>query len=516
MKRTKLAATIMALLMMLTALSACSPEPTHSAQATPTALQPTANTDKPAEAPETNEEPYHATFMYYASNDAAPDLALVNEKFNELTMRDLNMVVDLVPVTFGTYNQQIQLMLSGGDALDLFPMGPAEAGTYIDAQYIVNIGDYLQDYGKDVIDIVGMEDILTCSVGDFIWGIPVMMERTHPSAIVMRNDILVALEIDQANIKTLEDVGEVFAKVREAYPDMTILGGQFNTTPPPTISNHVDILGDIRRMGVLDEYAQTPTVVNYYETQGYRDLVGLMRDWYQKGYVSKDLPTSNDSGEALMRAGNLFSFGTNSKPDSKAEKDAMTGYDTAIIRYNEPLLTTWGTSTVGYAIANNSENPAKALELYNWIVATKEANDLLNWGVEGVHWEEAIDGTAVYPQGVDATNVGYHQDFGWAYPNQINSHVWNGNSPNVFDSYEEERSRALTSVAYGFSFDASKVLNEVAALSSLYDQYAHTIAAGAVDPDTAIKEFNDALYAAGLQKVIDEKQSQLDAWLKNK
>ncbi|WP_369523751.1 DUF3502 domain-containing protein [Neglectibacter timonensis] len=28
-----------------------------------------------------------------------------------------------------------------------------------------------------------------------------------------------------------------------------------------------------------------------------------------------------------------------------------------------------------------------------------------------------------------------------------------------------------------------------------------------------MKEFNDALYAAGLQTVMDEKQRQLDAWL---
>ena len=36
---------------------------------------------------------------------------------------------------------------------------------------------------------------------------------------------------------------------------------------------------------------------------------------------------------------------------------------------------------------------------------------------------------------------------------------------------------------------------------------------GILDPDTAIKEMNDAMYAAGLQTVIDEKQKQLDAWL---
>ena len=36
------------------------------------------------------------------------------------------------------------------------------------------------------------------------------------------------------------------------------------------------------------------------------------------------------------------------------------------------------------------------------------------------------------------------------------------------------------------------------------------------DMDAAIQEYNDALYNAGLQDIIDEKQSQLNAWLASK
>ena len=33
------------------------------------------------------------------------------------------------------------------------------------------------------------------------------------------------------------------------------------------------------------------------------------------------------------------------------------------------------------------------------------------------------------------------------------------------------------------------------------------------DVDAAIATYNEALYGAGLQTIIDEKQAQLDAWL---
>jgi hypothetical protein len=31
---------------------------------------------------------------------------------------------------------------------------------------------------------------------------------------------------------------------------------------------------------------------------------------------------------------------------------------------------------------------------------------------------------AAYPDGVDATSVSYHNDFGWIYPNQFVGHPW--------------------------------------------------------------------------------------------
>lgn len=257
---------------------------------------------------------------------------------------------------------------------------------------------------------------------------------------------------------------------------------------------------------------QDTTVTNWYETDEFRALVDTMYEWNQKGYVSQDLATSTDAGESLMRAGNVFSFSCYGKPNTKAEKDAMTGYDTTILQVTEPVCYSTATNAVAYGISANSEDPQKAVVLLNWIYKTKEANDLLNWGIEGKDYEVKEDGTIGYPDGVTADNVGYHQDFGWAQLNQYNSYVWEGNSLDVYDEYQAVRDSAIVSKAYGFTFDTTPVLNEVIALNAVTDQYLTTIGAGTVDPETSIKELNDALYAAGLQKVIDEKQAQFDAW----
>ena len=52
-------------------------------------------------------------------------------------------------------------------------------------------------------------------------------------------------------------------------------------------------------------------------------------------------------------------------------------------------------------------------------------------------------------------------------------------------------------------------------LNNVVSEYSSSIDCGAADPTTAIPEFNEKLYAAGLQTVMDEKQKQLNEWLEN-
>ena len=80
------------------------------------------------------------------------------------------------------------------------------------------------------------------------------------------------------------------------------------------------------------------------------------------------------------------------------------------------------------------------------------------------------DGTIGYPDGITAENVGYHQDYGWAMPNQYNSYVWTGNDANVWAQYQEVRDNAIKSIAYGLFFDTTPILNEMSALTAVSDQ----------------------------------------------
>lgn len=459
-----------------------------------------------------DEEPYEAVFMYWASNDPR-DLASVEEAFNELTMAQLNMKVKLQPITIGTHAQQIQMILSSDDKLDIFPYwASSEMSTYIESGFVVDISEYLDTVGQDMVEIVGREDIACCGLNGYMTGAPTMHERTNPVTFIFRTDLFEETGIAAEEVKTLDDVTKVYEKVREKHPDIVLYGGSSGMTfAQLSLQSLVDPLAD--GFGVLMNAGQETTVTNWFESEQFMEICKTARDWQEKGYTSADMATSTDSGESLMRAGNLFSFTCWGKPNTKAEKDAMTGYDTTCIQITQDACYTSSTNGCSYAIAANSEDPEKAVMLLNWIYKTKEANDLINWGIEGKDYVVLEDGTIDYPEGITKENVGYHQDYGWAMPNQFNSYIWTGNDTDIWEQYQAVRDNATKSKAYGFYFDNSGVVNEVSSLSSVYSEYIVSLGTGIVDPEKTVAEFNEKLYASGLQTVMEEKQAQLDEWM---
>ena len=69
--------------------------------------------------------------------------------------------------------------------------------------------------------------------------------------------------------------------------------------------------------------------------------------------------------------------------------------------------------------------------------------------------------------------------------------------------------------AFGYVFDQTNVETELAALANVGEEYALSLCVGSVDPATALPEFLDKLEAAGMSKVIEEANIQLDAYFAN-
>ena len=188
---------------------------------------------------------------------------------------------------------------------------------------------------------------------------------------------------------------------------------------------------------------------------------------------------------------------------------------TVIPFVQEGIKTSSGANSLVYAISNAAQDKTKAAQFLNFAYTNGDFMDILNWGVEGADWVLDENGQATYPEGVDAQSVGTHNDYGWAMPNQFVGHAWAGNPIDIWDQYRAYNAAMTPSKAFGFVFDSTVVADQGAQCKAVEDEFLKQIALGTVDIEAKLAEFNEKLYAAGLQDIIDAKQSQLDAWLSN-
>ena len=65
----------------------------------------------------------------------------------------------------------------------------------------------------------------------------------------------------------------------------------------------------------------------------------------------------------------------------------------------------------------------------------------------------------------------------------------------------------------GYNFDTSSVSSEITAVIAEIGKYGPALNVGTVDTEEMLPTFLDALEAAGMSKIIEENQRQLDEWL---
>lgn len=463
------------------------------------------------------EEPYTVTLVLQGSQQ--PDEERIEEKINEILVPELNAKLDIVVLPWASATQQLQLMLAGDEKIDIFYSNATTSIQYMHSGQVQDMSQLIADYGTNLKEIYGEEVLNSNSVDGFVYGVPNQIERGSIPAAFMRKDLVEKYNIDTSAIKEPKDMETVFETVQAGEPDMTMLFSINEGDTPLTRLSGMDNLSDNNMLGVLMDQVNDTTVENFFASDWFKDTTAMLYDWYQKGYISQDAGTNTENWRTVCKAGNLFSLFFAYHPGTPVEFKSSTGYDFEIVPFRDyPIKNSSSYNGVIFSIAQNSENPEKAMEVLDYIYGSTDVMNLLNWGEEGVDYvvEDAENDIINYPEGVSADNVGYSLNLGWELPNQFIAHKWTGSDPKLWDKMQEFNDSAKESKAMGFVFDNTEYENEIAALANIVKQYAGTLYSGSGDPETLIPQFLDALDGAGINDVIAAKQEQLDAWLAEK
>ena len=182
------------------------------------------------------------------------------------------------------------------------------------------------------------------------------------------------------------------------------------------------------------------------------------------------------------------------------------------IKLGTDIVTTSSIQTAMWSIPYQAQDPERSMMLLNLLFTNEEFFNTICWGIEGVHYQKTDDGHITFADGLDASTSGWYINIGWVLGNQFLSYLWEGNSLDLWEQTKAYNDSAKLSECAGFVFDSSPVKNEYAACQAVVTEYRRGLETGTKDV-TELDKFIEKLVAAGVDKVIAEKQAQLDAFL---
>lgn len=447
----------------------------------------------------------------------------VESAVNAITEPKINVHVTLEPVSIGDYIQQLTLKISSNEKLDALltiPAGSARFTSMVSQNQLQPLDDLLEEYGQGILKTVPEIYLKAGMLNQTTYAVPCYADKVDTFYLFMRKDIVDKYNIDTNAIDSIADVENIFDIIKEKEPNLVpvVPGMTHDVLTKSNMFVYDTFEGAelydnlIDNMAIIMLNGDTTKVVNYYETEGFKKTVEVMKRWYDKGYVYKDTATNTEAGTDLILQDKGFSYFSGSDGQF-ASINASCGREMVAVPINIVPTTTSLFTNWTWAIPTCATEEEGAMKFINLLFTDAELINVLNFGIEGVHYEEKSDGTIGFPEGVTSDSSGYYLNATWLFGNQFLSKVWEGNDPDSRRIALDKQENAVWSPAIGFTVDTANLENEISALTNVVAEYRGGLCAGVLDPETALPEFIDKLNTSGMKELIAEVQRQYDAWM---
>lgn len=456
--------------------------------------------------------------MCYVTFTTIPkDLDLVTAEINKITKEKINATVKIEPIIVSEYSQQINLKLNSNENLDMFVTGTLSG--IFDYPILASSGklypldNLIKDKGSGISSALGDEYLNASRINGKIYGLPTIKDMTSEHGIKIKKDLVDKYKIDMNKIKTLDDLESVMKLIHDNGSNQ-YLGVMGGTSIVDCFG--VSAFGDklVDGFGVLMN-PNDLKVVDYYETPEYKQLLKKIRRWYTLGYIWPDIVTNKENDSLLIKENKLYGSTAFINPLSQYSVTREVGSPVAVAPIYPAIKSTSTVTDFMWAIPSYSKNSEKAMEFLNLMYTDKDIINLFNYGIEGTHYKKIMGSEEMIDtmQGIDIGENRYNLNQEYMFGNEFLSHVWNGNPPDIWQQIDDFNKNAVKSKALGFVFDIAPVKAEYTKVSNVVSQYKLALENGAIDPDKVLPDFISKLKAAGIDKIVSEKQKQLDKWV---
>ncbi|HPO82205.1 MAG TPA: ABC transporter substrate-binding protein [bacterium] len=467
---------------------------------------------------------------YYVCDIATPEaLKEVQDAVNEILVKTIGAKVELHPLSFHEVTTKIPLILASGEDADI-----VSASSFC---------PYITEYQTK--GLLALDELLP-KVTPKLWnkydkkvwnGVRIqgkiyMVPNNNPGVSYpgfwARKDLVDKYKFDWENADSWEAWEPFFDAILKNEKDVIPILSTQDYWGRLWFPNYYgyDSVGSVKA-----PYGQSLIVVKATDpkrkviaapfTKEYEHAVRLARKWYLKGYFSKTPPTEAEM--MTMRANGKFA--TFAVPfvgegDTTAMANNEWGGRTILqakIKGKNPIITTGTYTGSGNAVCRVSKHPDLALKFIEQMHTNEALHNLLNFGIEGKHWVWVDKGRKLIslPPGVTGRTAQYNPNTYWQFGDKNLQYFMSEGDLHTAERVAKAMKNAIYSTILGFTPDPTPVKSQIAAVSSVAQEYGEPLEKGLVDPDDpnrGLTVFRNKLREAGINRIVVEFQRQINKW----
>lgn len=444
------------------------------------------------------------------------DQQMVFTEFNKRLQEKLPGVkVDFEVVDGSDYQQRFMLIQAGGEKLDI-------AGTYgidftkeVQNESFLAIDDLLDEYGKETKEALPDWLFDYMKVDGKTYGVPAYQQLDTPYGLRLPKEYAEKyMNFDEfttaVQTRDFTKVYEIIDSYCEALKNDGKLGCGIDVAD---IVYHTNEFVNTQ-FGAKKQDDGSYKIDYFWFSDDEKDYYKWAHEWYNKGYIRKDVMTATDQSTKKYSEGGYAMFFDQINPMAEAKNPDYVSvpiWD----HYKIPAKSAAG----GVAITSSCEHPEEAMKLLNILHTDKEMYNLITYGIEGTHYTKVDDNTIEVPY--ESSSAGTNDKYGlyaWIigntelkYDTQFDSEAMN---KWIFEEVNQAEDR---SDFIGFVLDTTEIQDSIDQITAIKDQYKKSLMYGTLDNwESELAEWEKKAEASNIAQVTEEIEKQVNEFVKNK
>ncbi|MEF9878640.1 MAG: ABC transporter substrate-binding protein [Clostridia bacterium] len=411
----------------------------------------------------------------------------------------VNIAVEVVP--WGDWDNRRSVIVNTSGEYDILFTNTMVYNSDVMVGAFADITDLIGTAAPELQAMIPASYWDACRINGKIFAVPTYKDSSQTEYIVWDKDLLDKLSLDASEVHTFEAMTPLLAAIKESTGEASFPMNKNGASYLPFMYDQMN--AGLPTLGVRYDDA-TAKVVSVYEQEDVMANLKMLHQWYNDGIINADAATKPEEN--------------NYKPCSLAQG------------WSQAAVTTWGpnmgSTAVAYqwgdtvvsnetvrgslnCISANCAHPEKALAFLQLLNTDSYVRDSFFYGLEGDDWEYTAD-KRVHRNNADWKMAGYTQaSFFTVTPtDDVEFNQW--------DEVKALNEAAKPSVLLGFTFDTSKVNDQLTNCIAIFNRYKGEILTGTTNPEESVPAMMAEMKDAGFDAILTEAQAQVDAFQASK